>query len=399
MKKIISIILGFLLVFSLGIIMAEDYTNTPFASIDNPTSLYIYDLNKDGKDEVLVSSTNGKLFAFDTSGIEKWSYDAKEAPYSIYVGDIDGDNLADIILGTGKIDPQSFRFSSGKVIVLNHFGRIKWDYGTTSAVKSIYVDDFDKDGKKDILASSDDGILYALENNGTLKWDTFTGSKSPAFAANVLGGADTVIVHGQAVLNSNGKIIRRAPDFFEWKKYILTDLNKDGKTEFLMVSHYPFVTAFNLENADLKAVWQYQCEEDAMDAIVYDLDGDGKIEVIISSAKWLDSSNTYGEGKIYIVNGNDGSLKMSIPSSAPTFYLGVTDINNDGKKDIVYTSDKGVNTFIYGLPKQVEEPKEQLPPKEEPKPIETPPKNTPGFEIGALGAATILVGYYLKRRK
>ncbi|MCC7572350.1 MAG: VCBS repeat-containing protein [Candidatus Methanofastidiosum sp.] len=399
MKKIISVLLASLLVLSSGLIFAEEYTNSPFALVDNPTSLFVYDLNKDGKDEILVSSTDGRLRAFDLSGFEKWSYVADGVLYSIYVEDIDGDGLADVIIGTGEINQQTFRFSSGKVIVLNHFGRIKWDYETTSAVKSIYVTDFDKDGKLDVLASSDDGVLYALTNMGTLKWDEFTGSKSPAFAANVLGSADIIIVHGQAILNANGKIVKTAPDFFEWKKYILDDLNKDGKTEFIMISHYPFVSVFNLENADLKAIWQHQCDGDAMDALVNDLDGDGKLEVVVSSAKWLDSSNTYGEGKIYILNGNDGSIKKSITLSSPAFYLGISDINSDGKKDIIYTSDKGVNFLLYGPPEKIEETKEQLLPKEESNPIETQPKNTPGFEIGALSAAIVLVGYYLKRRK
>lgn len=120
MKKIISVFLGFLLVFSLGIVLAEEYTDTPFVSIDNPTSLYVYDLNKDGKDEILVSSTDGKLHTFDLLGVEKWNYNAGQVPYSIYVYDIDGDGIGDVILGTGKIDQQSLRFNSGKVIVLNH---------------------------------------------------------------------------------------------------------------------------------------------------------------------------------------------------------------------------------------------------------------------------------------
>ena len=45
-----------------------------------------------------------------------------------------------------------------------------------------------------------------------------------------------------------------------------------------------------------------------------------------------------------------------------------------------------------------EPPKDQTPPQET-TPTTTPPKNTPDFEIGAVSAAAILVGYYLKRRK
>lgn len=398
MKRIISLFLVMTMLFSLGIALAEEYRDTSLITVNNPTSLFIYDLNKDGKEEILITSIDGNLYAYDKSGVQKWNYLSDDTPYTVYVDDIDGDGLAEIIVGTGKINPQTFRYSSGKIILLNHFGKQEWTYDTTSAIKAIYVSDIDGDLGKEILASSEDGVLYVVDIKGVLKWDEFTGSRSPAFSANLAGGTDVLIAHGQAILNSKGKIVGRAPDLFEWKKYILKDLNKDGKSEFLMLSNYPFISAFNLEGTDLKGVWQYQCDGDAMDVIVNDLNGDGNLEVIASSSKWLDASKIYGEGKIYILNANDGTLKESIPLSSAAFYIGVTDINEDGKKDIVYTTEKGVNSLLFGVVTQ-EPPKEQTPPKETPPTTSTPPKNTPGFEIGAVSAATLLVGYYLKRRK
>ncbi|KYC51849.1 MAG: FG-GAP repeat protein [Candidatus Methanofastidiosum methylothiophilum] len=398
MKRIISLFLVMTMLFSLGIALAEEYRDTSLITVNNPTSLFIYDLNKDGKEEILITSIDGNLYAYDKSGVQKWNYLSDDTPYTVYVDDIDGDGLAEIIVGTGKINPQTFRYSSGKIILLNHFGKQEWTYDTTSAIKAIYVSDIDGDLGKEILASSEDGVLYVVDIKGVLKWDEFTGSRSPAFSANLAGGTDVLIAHGQAILNSKGKIVGRAPDLFEWKKYILKDLNKDGKSEFLMLSNYPFISAFNLEGTDLKGVWQYQCDGDAMDVIVNDLNGDGNLEVIASSSKWLDASKIYGEGKIYILNANDGTLKESIPLSSAAFYIGVTDINEDGKKDIVYTTEKGVNSLLFGVVTQ-EPPKEQTPPKETPPTTSTPPKNTPGFEIGAVSAAALLVGYYLKRRK
>ncbi len=399
MKKIISVFLTLTMLFSLAFVLAEDYKDSPFVTVDNPTSLFIYDLNKDGKEEILVTSIDGKVHAYDKLGAEKWNYPTDETPYSIFVDDIDGDGLAEIVLGTGKIDPQSFRYSSGKIILLNHFGKQEWTYGTTSAIRGIYVSDIDGDGGKDILASSEDGILYVIDSKGVLKWDEFTGSRSPAFSANLAGGTDTLIAHGQAILNNKGKIVGRASDLFEWKKYILKDLNKDGKAEFIMLSHYPFISVFNLEGTDLKGIWQYQCDGDAMDVIVNDFNDDGNLEVIASSSKWLDASNSYGEGKIYIINGNDGTLKQSIPLSSAAFNIGVADMNNDGKKDVIYTSEKGINTLLYGITIVQEPPKDQTPPQESTPTTPTPPKNTPGFEIGAVSAAALLLGYYLKRRK
>ena len=131
MKKLISIFLAFAIFFSLSYVLSENFSETSLATLNNPTSLFVYDLNKDGKDEILVTSIDGKLHVFDKSGTEKWNYPTNEIPYSVIVEDIDGDNLAEIIIGTGKIDPQSFRYSSGKIIILNHFGKQKWSYTTT----------------------------------------------------------------------------------------------------------------------------------------------------------------------------------------------------------------------------------------------------------------------------
>lgn len=399
MKKIISLVVAFAIVFPLGLTMADEYESTSFVTLQNPTCLYVYDLNNDGNKEIIVGASDGILRAYDISGAKRWEYNIGQVPYSIYVSDIDGDGRADIVIGTGRIDQGAFEYSSGTVTVLTHFGRLKWSYETTSAVKGLYVYDIDGDGNLDVLASSNDGKLYALNNNGKEKWNRFTGSMSHPFVANVLGGADKSIIHGTAVLNKNGRIVNTAPHLFEWRKYIVRDLNRNRRDDILMVSQYAYVSAFALDNTTLEVLWVHQCFGDAMDAVVYDIDGDRNLEVIVSSSVWSGSLNRYSEGNIYILDARDGSVKESIPLDNPAFYLGVLDIDGDGQNNIIYTSDQGVNVVlekaVEALPETpVEAPTETAPPSED----EPAPRSLPGFGVGAVATA-FLIGYYLKKKK
>ena len=71
------------------------------AAITNSPTLA--DLDDDGRDEVIVATHSGELYAWNIAGQQRFVYDAGSATYSApSVGDIDGDGRPEIVWATTR---------------------------------------------------------------------------------------------------------------------------------------------------------------------------------------------------------------------------------------------------------------------------------------------------------
>jgi gliding motility-associated-like protein len=145
-----------------------------FTTGSNPVFVSIGDLDDDNKPELAVGHSLGtessvvSVFRNLSSGIGNISYAAKQdftvgsIPFSVSMGDVDGD---------GKPDLVAANVSSGNVSVLRNtstgIGSIsfagKVDFTTNSNSQSVSITDFDGDGKPDLAATSFFGV-HVLRN-------------------------------------------------------------------------------------------------------------------------------------------------------------------------------------------------------------------------------------------
>jgi hypothetical protein len=133
----------------------------------------IGDINNDGTLEVIIGSTNGKLFILNgLDGVLETSIDIGSAIYaSSALANLDADPYLEIVVGT--IDGKVYCFQwDGK----NH--RPEWNYSTGGAIySSASIGDVDGDGKEEIVVSSCDGNVYCISSTGKRKWSYHTNGE------------------------------------------------------------------------------------------------------------------------------------------------------------------------------------------------------------------------------
>jgi hypothetical protein len=192
-----------------------------------PFSLAVGDFNRDGKPDVALSYgvtgtsvETGKVAVFlgkgDGTLQPALSYDVIDVPYSVAVGDLNGDGKPDltvagdgtsVLLGNGD---GSFQAAG------NYPGRNVW---------SVTVGDFNNDSKLD-LVTLDDHSIFATE---AIVWLNTSCSAGPSLAIRQGGGSVTVswpspsagyVLESNSILNPSG-----------WKPSAATPVSNNGRWE------------------------------------------------------------------------------------------------------------------------------------------------------------------------
>ncbi len=198
----------------------------------------IADLDGDGKAEVLVGATDGKLHFFNFKGEESWSVTTKSwIVGGTAVADLYGDGQKEVVFGS----------YDRNLYCVGANGRLKWKYGVDDWVgSSPVIGDIEGDGVPDILFVSDDGVLRCLTRTGTLKWK-------------------------HRVANPETRM----------RPYLaLADLDGDGTLETLVPTPDGRLQVF-LSNGQL--AWTYAGAQSVSAPLVADFDGDGYQDILLAA--------------------------------------------------------------------------------------------------------------------
>jgi len=234
-----------------------------FTTGGSPWSVSVGDLNGDGKPELAVANrvswTISVLRNNSTSGVisflPKVDFATGPSPYSVSIGDLDGDGKPDMAVansGSNTASVYKNTSTSGSVSFA-----AKVDFTAGSGPFSISIGDIDGDGKLDL----------AVANNASNNASVFRNTSSPgiinagSFAARVdfaAGGAPQIISIG--------------------------DIDGDGKPD-LAVANFTDNSVSVLRNASVPGTVSFAAKVDlttagqASSASICDIDGDGKPDV------------------------------------------------------------------------------------------------------------------------
>ncbi len=123
-------------------------------------SLYTYDINDDGTEEILAGFLDRGVYAYTCEGDYIWQYDTKDRIKAIFVYDIDHDGKVEILVGS----------EDRNIHVLDNQGNLLWRYDTQHRVLALAILDVDRDGEVKIFVGSGNGQLSVLNSRGDLLW-------------------------------------------------------------------------------------------------------------------------------------------------------------------------------------------------------------------------------------
>jgi hypothetical protein len=342
-----------------------------YATGINPTSTVVSDVNGDGKPDLIVANTNSSTIGVllgngDGTFQAQRTFATGNFPTSIVGVDLNGDGKADLVV----VD------QSGVAVLLGNGngtfqGQQTFATGPTPA--SMALGDFNGDGKLDLaVANSGNNTVGVLLGNGNGTFEaqqTFATGTSPEDVAvgdfNGDGKPDVVTANSKgpvSILLGNGNGTFQAQQTLNVVPYAsalaVADFNGDGRPDLAIAApenNAVLVLLLNT-NTSSHAPQTFAASRGPFEMAVADLNGDGKPDIVLATSY-------YGKFGLYVPrysvnvllsNGN-GTFQTGQTFSlaaAPHSYtatdtsLTVTDINSDGKPDIVIANSALVDILL-----------------------------------------------------
>ncbi|MEW6253069.1 MAG: FG-GAP-like repeat-containing protein [Planctomycetota bacterium] len=310
------------------------------------------DLNRDNRLEIIVASTEGRVYAWDYLGNALPGFPAQTgnmAQYAPAVGDIDGDGWLEIVQNVRGLT------TGGGLYVIDHLGQFKPGFPITGKYfsSSPCVVDLDGDGKLEIVAGErlgSIGYVHIYRWDGT-EWGgnwprvlDHVPAMSPGVAdVNRDGAPDIMIASYNSihVWNRDGALLPGWPKQiasanFSYQSAVFADLDRDGYREIVVGAHRDAAGCYVFRHdgtlypgwPQLLGTWTY-CPP-----TVTDLEGDGQLEILDGRAGYLS-----GGSACFWAWDTHGNIKPGFPyfsshgggSEGP---LTVADIDGDGRMEI-----------------------------------------------------------------
>ncbi len=300
-------------------------------------SVAVADVNGDGKPDLVVANSNsvGVLLSngdgtfktavtYGTGGL---------GTTSVAVADVNGDGKPDLVAANFCAGPTCGTDGSVAVLLGNGDGTFQtavvYDSGGMQA-DSVAVADMNGDGKPDVVVANFCSNSTNCTNNGPGSVSVLLGNGDGTFQTAVAydsGGETTFVAVG--------------------------DLNGDSKPDVIVASCpgpvfacAPGSVGVLLGNGDgtLQTVVNYSSGADDPESLaIADVNGDGKLDVLVSNQLSLPS--LHGPSAVGVLLGNgDGTFQTPVVydiNGLGVTVLAVADVNGDGKADVVVTEQGG----------------------------------------------------------
>jgi hypothetical protein len=299
------------------------------------------DVDRDGRPEI-IAITSVDAFVYDAATLTlEWSALGKGGS-KVALGDLEGDGGIEIIVNG----------SYGHV--LDAQAQIeKWGY-VGGFGRSMAVGDVDQDGKAEIVFvpnSSSDSVT--IIEGDTFQVSTLTVGSVDRIAigdANADGVPELMIGYYstiRGIRRSNGQLLWSISNSsYSANAITAGDVDGDGVPEVIWGASNVLYTA----SAATQAVkWHSADLDNDFGGVVADLDGDGKLELVM---KTVSTEGSYSGGALQIFDLQTRALKYSIApptgySSRKIYRLQVAQMDSDPALEIVVLGQNSYDPYLY----------------------------------------------------
>ena len=338
--------------------------NQDFTTGDTPASVSIGDIDGDGKSDLAVANYLGNTVSVfrNTSVPGTVSFAAKVDfttsinPYSVSIGDIDGDGKPDLaVANAGSNSVSVFRSTSVSGTV--SFAT-KVDFTTGFLPYSVSIGDMDGDGKPDLAVanfnSNTVSVLRSTSVSGTVsfatKVDFTTGTQPISVSIGDIDGdgkldlavtnyaSNTVSVFRSTSVSGTVNFAAKV-DFTTGAAPIsvsIGDIDVDGKAD-LAVANNGINTVSVFRSTSVSGTASFAAKVDfttgayAYSVGIGDIDGDGKPDLAVA----IKNSNTVSVLRSTSVSGTVSfATKADFAAGAQPYSVSIGDLDGDGKPDL-----------------------------------------------------------------
>ena len=285
---------------------------TATAAGGNPNQVVAADLNRDGKQDLVMANQSGAMVTVllgngDGTYTAKPSFGTNYSGISgVTVGDFNGDGILDIATANGSTVGVFLGRGDGT------FGAER-DFANTASSQGVFAADFNNDGKLDLAVTDNNFGITILIGNG-----------------------DGTFTQPGAVLATGN-----SPNF----KLAVADLNGDGKLDIAVGNYSDNTVSILLGNGD--GTFQTQTTVAAGSGpratFTGDFNGDGKPDILLTNGAGATVSVLLGKG--------DGTFQAQQTNAVGgnPYGASVGDLNGDGKLDVAVANENdGTVSVLYG---------------------------------------------------
>ncbi|UCD16679.1 MAG: PQQ-binding-like beta-propeller repeat protein [Candidatus Zixiibacteriota bacterium] len=384
-RGILSLAVIMILVMTIprGMVLARDNGYSAEALWIYDTDLQVKhvetaDLNDDGTEDVIAGEFDAtyygdpsRVFALDgKSGDTIWTYQLQDGVRGMTVGDINNDNVVDVIAGASY---HSTNTPDGYVHAINGVdGSQIWRFYVGTSTNDVTIGNFNGDVYMDVAIGSFDDYIYAVNGEtGTELWRHYVGSlwvnavdagdvngdniDDVGFAHEYLAGYDNYC----GVLNgSTGNPIWDSVVAYVVMDVLISDIDNDGDLEAIFgVIYNDDHGEIHVRDGDLSPIeWQYNIgaiDHTNGEIILqdFDIDTDGDLDLLVG--------NRMHEYVVYAFDG-DTNTPVWVSDTLNGFPVdfSVGDVTGDGQLNIVAATydrvqvleaEDGTKVYYYGV--------------------------------------------------
>jgi gliding motility-associated-like protein len=307
---------------------------TPTADYDNARYVSLADLDGNGWLDIVVPSFNLStvgVFLNSGTGVASTAFTLTGSfatgwgPIGVATGDLDGDGKPEIVTSNDLgANVSVFRNTSTDINAVSFADKQNFDVSRPNAVFNLALADMDNDGKLDIIAGRDAGAsstVVFLRNTsvpGSISFDTKVEIAGPLTPWTIVPGD----------LNGDGltDLVVGAGGASATEIFAYTKLSSGGSLT-------------NLSTIQLNVV------QDNIAVALADLNGDGKPDVISGNRSSIPGFRTFIYPNTSSGTTTSFGTRLDMPGSYDPWSTLATDLNGDGRPDIVMANKNTESTI------------------------------------------------------